>query len=136
MSFAIIFIISFLLVFYIYKKCIQRQKLKLQSPKLLVISSTLFIILTSSIIYYTIGSPFIDINELNSSRLKNIKSKNQKDQAFNKDLKKFNELLLKSKTDPNNVNVLLNLAKRVVIDGEGASKFITVHLKMMLKYLV
>ena len=81
MTFVIIFIISFFLVFYIYKKCIQRQKLKLQSPKLLVISSTLFVILTSSIIYYTIGSPFIDINKLNSSRLKIIESKKERERA-------------------------------------------------------
>ena len=110
MLFAIIFIISFLLVFYIYKKCICNQRLKLQSPKLLLVLSTLFIIFLSSIIYYTIGSPFIDINELNSSKLKLIESKKQKDYAFNKDLKKFNELILKSKTDPYNINILLNLA--------------------------
>ena len=110
MLFAIIFIISFLLVFYIYKKCIYKQRLKLQSPKLLLVLSSLFIIFVSSIIYYTIGSPFIDINALNSSKLKLIESKKQKDQAFNKDLKKFNELILKSKTDPYNINILLNLA--------------------------
>ena len=110
MLFAIIFIISFLLVFYIYKKCICNQRLKLQSPKLLLVLSTLFIIFVSSIIYYTIGSPFIDINELNSSKLKLIESKTQKDYAFNEDLKKFNELILKSKTDPYNINILLNLA--------------------------
>ena len=110
MLFAIIFIISFLLVFYIYKKCICNQRLKLQSPKLLLVLSTLFIIFLSSIIYYTIGSPFIDINELNSSKLKLIESKTQKDYAFNQDLKKFNELILKSKTDPYNINILLNLA--------------------------
>ena len=110
MLFAIIFIISFLLVFYIYKKCICNQRLKLQSPKLLLVLSTLFIIFVSSIIYYTIGSPFIDINELNSSKLKLIESKNQKDQALNEDLKKFNELIFKSETDPYNINILLNLA--------------------------
>ena len=115
MLFAIIFVISFLLVFYIYnninhKKYSQNQKLKLKSPKLSLGISSLFIICISSIIYYKIGSPFIDMNELNSSKLKLIESKNQKDIVFNQDLKKLNELLLKSKVDPSNLNVLLNLA--------------------------
>ena len=115
MLFAIIFVISFLLVFYIYnninhKKYSQNQSLKLKSPKLSFGISSLFIICISSIIYYKIGSPFIDMNELNSSKLKLIESKNQKDIVFNQDLKKLNELLLKSKVDPSNLNVLLNLA--------------------------
>ena len=115
MLFAIIFVISFLLVFYIYnninhKKYSQNQRLKLKSPKLSLGISSLFIICISSIIYYKIGSPFIDMNELNSSKLKLIESKNQKDVVFNQDLKKLNELLLKSKVDPSNLNVLLNLA--------------------------
>ena len=115
MLFAIIFVISFLLVFYIYnninyKKYSKNQRLKLNSPKLSLGISSLFIICISSIIYYKIGSPFIDMNELNSSKLKLIESKNQKDIVFNQDLKKLNELLLKSKVDPSNLNVLLNLA--------------------------
>ena len=115
MLFAIIFVISFLLVFYIYnninyKKYSKNQRVKLESPKLLLGISSLFIICISSIIYYKIGSPFIDMNELNSSKLKLIESKNQKDIVFNQDLKKLNELLLKSKVDPSNLNVLLNLA--------------------------
>ena len=115
MLFTIIFVISFLLVFYIYnninhKKYSQNQRLKLKSPKLSLGISSLFIICISSIIYYKIGSPFIDMNELNSSKLKLIESKNQKDIVFNQDLKKLNELLLKSKVDPSNLNVLLNLA--------------------------
>ena len=115
MLFAIIFVISFLLVFYIYnninhKKYSQNQRLNLKSPKLSLGISSLFIICISSIIYYKIGSPFIDMNELNSSKLKLIESKNQKDIVFNQDLKKLNELLLKSKVDPSNLNVLLNLA--------------------------
>ena len=115
MLFAIIFVISFLLVFYIYnninhKKYSQNQMLKLKSSKLSLGISSLFIICISSIIYYKIGSPFIDMNELNSSKLKLIESKNQKDIVFNQDLKKLNELLLKSKVDPSNLNVLLNLA--------------------------
>ena len=115
MLFTIIFVISFLLVFYIYnninhKKYSQNQRLKLKSPKLSLGISSLFIICISSIIYYKIGSPFIDMNELNSSKLKLIENKNQKDRAFNKDLKNFNELLLRSKANPYNINVLLNLA--------------------------
>ena len=115
MLFTIIFVISFLLVFYIYnninhKKYSQNQRLKLKSPKLSLGISSLFIICISSIIYYKIGSPFIDMNELNSSKLKLIESKNQKDIVFSQDLKKLNELLLKSKVDPSNLNVLLNLA--------------------------
>ena len=115
MLFAIIFVISFLLVFYIYnninhKKYSQNQRLKLKSPKLSLGISSLFIICISSIIYYKIGSPFIDMNELNSSKLKLIENKNQKDIVFSQDLKKLNELLLKSQVDPSNLNVLLNLA--------------------------
>ena len=115
MLFAIIFIISFLLALYIYKNVnyknyFHNQRLKLKLSKLLFGISVLFIICMSSIIYYKIGSPFIDMNELNSSKLKLIENKNQKDRAFNKDLEHFNELLLKSKANPYNLNILLNLA--------------------------
>jgi len=50
------------------------------------------------------------MEELNTSKLKLIQSKNKKNSTFIKDLKMFNELLSKSKADPNNLNVLLNLA--------------------------
>ena len=51
-----------------------------------------------------------------TSKAKHPKIKNINDEK----LKKFDEALGK---------VLLNLAKRVVADGEGASKFITVNVK-------
>ena len=56
------------------------------------------------------------VSLFSTGRVKHSKIKNINDEK----LKNFDEALNK---------VLLNLAKRVVIDGEGASKFITVHLK-------
>ena len=50
-------------------------------------------------------------NEVNKLKYKNVKDKK---------LSEFNSSLF---------NVLLNLAKRVAADGEGASKFITIKVK-------
>jgi glutamate N-acetyltransferase / amino-acid N-acetyltransferase len=56
------------------------------------------------------------VSLFSTAKVKHSKIKNIND----KKLKNFDEALNK---------VLLNLAKRVVADGEGASKFITIHLK-------
>jgi glutamate N-acetyltransferase / amino-acid N-acetyltransferase len=56
------------------------------------------------------------VSIFSTGKVKHSKIKNIND----KKLKNFDEALNK---------VLLNLAKRVVADGEGASKFITIHLK-------
>ena len=115
MLFVIIFIITILSILYIFQnikhtKYLQSKSVKLKSPQLLFVIVSLFIFFLSSSIYYEIGNPFINMEELNASKLKLIQSKNKKNSTFIKDLKMFNELLSKSKADPNNLNVLLNLA--------------------------
>ena len=115
MLFVIIFIITILSILYIFQnikhtKYLQSKSVKLKSPQLLFVIVSLFIFFLSSSIYYKIGNPFINMEELNASKLKLIQSKNKKNSTFIKHLKMFNELLSKSKADPNNLNILLNLA--------------------------
>ena len=115
MLFVIIFIITIISMFYIFQNIKHRNYLqnksgKLKSPQLLFVIFAIFIFFLSSSIYYKIGNPFINMEKLNASKLKLIQSENKKNSMFFKNLKKFNELLSKSKTDPNNLNILLNLA--------------------------
>ena len=115
MLFVIIFIITIISIFYIFQNIkhtnyLQKKSGKLKSPQLLFIIFAIFIFFLSSSIYYKIGNPFINMEELNASKLKLIQSKNKKNSTFIKHLKMFNELLSKSKADPNNLNILLNLA--------------------------
>lgn len=115
MLFVIIFIITIISMFYIFQNIKHRNYLqnksgKLKSPQLLFFIFAIFIFFLSSSIYYKIGNPFINMEKLNASKLKLIQSENKKNSMFFKNLKKFNELLSKSKTDPNNLNILLNLA--------------------------
>ena len=115
MLFVIIFIITIISIFYIfqnikYTNYLQNKSGKLKSPQLLFVIFAIFIFFLSSSIYYKIGNPFINMEKLNASKLKLIQSENKKNSMFFKNLKKFNELLSKSKTDPNNLNILLNLA--------------------------
>ena len=115
MLFVIIFIITIISIFYIFQNIkhtnyLQNKSGKLKSPQLLFVIFAIFIFFLSSSIYYKIGNPFINMEKLNASKLKLIQSENKKNSMFFKDLKKFNELLSKSKTDPNNLNILLNLA--------------------------
>ena len=115
MLFVIIFIITIISIFYIfqnikYRNYLQNKSGKLKSPQLLFVIFAIFIFFLSSSIYYKIGNPFINMEKLNASKLKLIQSENKKNSMFFKNLKKFNELLSKSKTDPNNLNILLNLA--------------------------
>ena len=115
MLFVIIFIITIFSIFYIFQNIkhtnyLQNKSGKLKSPQLLFVIFAIFIFFLSSSIYYKIGNPFINMEKLNASKLKLIQSENKKNSMFFKNLKKFNELLSKSKTDPNNLNILLNLA--------------------------
>ena len=115
MLFVIIFIITIISIFYIFQNIkhtnyLQNKSGKLKSPQLLFVIFAIFIFFLSSSIYYKIGDPFINMEKLNASKLKLIQSENKKNSMFFKNLKKFNELLSKSKTDPNNLNILLNLA--------------------------
>ena len=115
MLFVIIFIITIISIFYIFQNIkhtnyLQNKSRKLKSPQLLFVIFAIFIFFLSSSIYYKIGNPFINMEKLNASKLKLIQSENKKNSMFVKNLKKFNELLSKSKTDPNNLNILLNLA--------------------------
>ena len=115
MLFVIIFIIIIISMFYLFQNIKhtnywQTKSGKLKSPQLLFVIFAIFICFLSSSIYYKIGNPFINMEKLNASKLKLIQSENKKNSMFFKDLKKFNELLSKSKTDPNNLNILLNLA--------------------------
>ena len=94
MLFAIIFVISFLLVIYIFQnikhtKYLKSKSVKLKSPQLLFVIFAIFIFFLSSSIYYKIGNPFINMEKLNASKLKLIQSENKKNTMFFKNIKKF-----------------------------------------------
>ena len=88
MLFVIIFIITIISIFYIFQNIkhtnyLQNKSRKLKSPQLLFVIVSLFIFFLSSSIYYKIGNPFINMEELNASKLKLIQSKNIKNNEKN-----------------------------------------------------
>ena len=111
MLFIIIFFITLLLSIYIFKN-LTNEKLTLlvsltsKSKKIVFYFFGFFLFSTSSMIYYEIGSPFIDMNELYISKEKLIQKTIDQDKIKKEDLKKFEELVHKSNKNPNNINIL------------------------------
>jgi len=112
MIFFIILIISFISALFIFKNIIPNISNKKKSFYKIERKILAFLMLfsISSFIYYNIGDPFINIKELNSSRKKLKETEVQKNKDFVKNLKKFSELDLASKKDPNNIDILFKLA--------------------------
>ena len=108
MIFITILILSFLSILFICKNIISKN---LNNKKYtILICSVLFLFSFSSLIYYKIGSPFLNMKELYSLRNKILEAKVEQNKNLANDLKKFDELNLASQNDPQNINILLNLA--------------------------
>ncbi len=115
MLFVIIFTLTLLLTIYIFKS-LSNENLTLKiglrpkSKKLFFYIGGVSLFLVSSILYYELGSPFIDMSKLHKAKEKLLKETIIQDKNRKEDLKIFEELVSKSKESPNNINILLDLA--------------------------
>ena len=115
MLFIIIFTLTLLLTIYIFKS-LSNENLTLKigsrpkSKKLFFYIGGLSLFFLSSILYYELGSPYIDMNKLHTAKEKLLKENIIQDKNRKQDLKIFEELVSKSKESPNNINILLDLA--------------------------
>ena len=147
MLFIIIFIITLLIIIYIFTNSFNERlaltiNLKLKSKNLFIYLSSLCLFLLSSILYYELGSPFIDVNKLYMAKEKLIKKTIIKEKNKKEDLKIFEELVYKSKENPNNINILLDLAatasriNKIDIEISTLTKILSIKSSPKLKSLL
>ena len=147
MLFIIIFIITLLLIIYIFTNSFNERlaltiNLKLKSKNLFIYLSSLCLFLLSSILYYELGSPFIDVNKLYMAKEKLIKKTIIQEKNKKEDLKIFEELVYKSKENPNNINILLDLAatasriNKIDIEISTLTKILSIKSSPKLKSLL
>lgn len=118
MLFFIIILISFFLIFYIFRNLelnIDKPFLNFNIPYLrntknFIVISFLFIILTSFFIYFQIGSPNIKINKIYSSKEEIIKNNILKNDILNKNKKELKKLVLQFEKTPKDTGLLLEIA--------------------------
>ena len=147
MLFIIIFIITLLIIIYIFTNSFNERlaltiNLKLKSKNLFIYLSGLCLFLLSSILYYELGSPFIDVNKLYMAKEKLIKKTIIQEKNKKEDLKIFEELVYKSKENPNNINILLDLAatasriNKIDIEISTLTKILSIKSSPKLKSLL
>ena len=147
MLFIIIFIITLLIIIYIFTNSFNERlaltiNLKLKSKNLFIYLSSLCLFLLSSILYYKLGSPFIDVNKLYMAKEKLIKKTIIQEKNKKEDLKIFEELVYKSKENPNNINILLDLAatasrvNKIDIEISTLTKILSIKSSPKLKSLL
>ena len=147
MLFIIIFVITLLIIIYIFTNSFHERlaltiNLKLKSKNLFIYLSSLCLFLLSSILYYELGSPFIDINKLYMAKEKLIKKTIIQEKNKKEDLKIFEELVYKSKKNPNNINILLDLAatasriNKIDIEISTLTKILSIKSSPKLKSLL
>ena len=147
MLFIIIFIITLLIIIYIFTNSFNERlaltiNLKLKSKNLFIYLSSLCLFLLSSILYYELGSPFIDVNKLYIAKEKLIKKTIIQEKNKKEDLKIFEELVYKSKENPNNINILLDLAatasriNKIDIEISTLTKILSIKSSPKLKSLL
>ena len=147
MQFIIIFIITLLIIIYIFTNSFNERlaltiNLKLKSKNLFTYLSSLCLFLLSSILYYELGSPFIDVNKLYMAKEKLIKKTIIQERNKKEDLKIFEELVYKSKENPNNINILLDLAatasriNKIDIEISTLTKILSIKSSPKLKSLL
>ena len=147
MLFIIIFIITQLIIIYIVTNSFHERlaltiNLKLKSKNLFIYLSSLCLFLLSSILYYELGSPFIDVNKLYMAKEKLIKKTIIQEKNKKEDLKIFEELVYKSKENPNNINILLDLAatasriNKIDIEISTLTKILSIKSSPKLKSLL
>ena len=112
---AILFISLFSIIYIFYnfsnKNFFNITNFKPKSNKFLLYLNILFLFLLSSLIYYQIGNPFINMNQLYSSQEKLIKKTIEQKKIIKRDLKNFEKLVLASEQNPKNLDILLELAR-------------------------
>ena len=147
MLFIIIFVITLLIIIYIFTNSFHERlaltiNLKLKSKNLFIYLSSLCLFLLSSILYYELGSPFIDVNKLYMAKEKLIKKTIIQEKNKKEDLKIFEELVYKSKKNPNNINILLDLAatasrvNKIDIEISTLTKILSIKSSPKLKSLL
>ena len=147
MLFIIIFVITLLIIIYIFTNSFHEIlaltiNLKLKSKNLFIYLSSLCLFLLSSILYYELGSPFIDVNKLYMAKEKLIKKTIIQEKNKKEDLKIFEELVYKSKENPNNINILLDLAatasriNKIDIEISTLTKILSIKSSPKLKSLL
>ena len=147
MLFIIIFVITLLIIIYIFTNSFHERlaltiNLKLKSKNLFIYLSSLCLFLLSSILYYELGSPFIDVNKLYMAKEKLIKKTIIQEKNKKEDLKIFEELVYKSKHNPNNINILLDLAatasriNKIDIEISTLTKILSIKSSPKLKSLL
>ena len=147
MLFIIIFVITLLIIIYIFTNSFHERlaltiNLKSKSKNLFIYLSSLCLFLLSSILYYELGSPFIDVNKLYMAKEKLIKKTIIQEKNKKEDLKIFEELVYKSKENPNNVNILLDLAatasriNKIDIEISTLTKILSIKSSPKLKSLL
>ena len=112
---AILFIILFSMIYIFYsfsdKNFVNITNLKSKSNKFILYLNVIFLFLLSSLIYYKIGNPFINMDQLYSSQEKLIKKTIEQKKIIKRDLKNFEKLVLASEQNPKNLDILLELAR-------------------------
>ena len=112
---AILFIISFSMIYIFYnfsdKNFVNISNLNSKSNKFILYLNGIFLFLLSSLIYYKIGNPFINMDQLYSSKEKLIKKTIEQKKIIKRDLKDFEKLVLASEQNPKNLDILLELAR-------------------------
>ena len=112
---AILFISLFSMIYIFYsfsnKNFVNITNLNSKSNKFILYLNVIFLFLLSSLIYYKIGNPFINMDQLYSSQEKLIKKTFEQKKIIKRDLKNFEKLVLASKQNPKNLDILLELAR-------------------------
>ena len=114
----LIILISSILIFYIFKNInleidepiLKLRMLSIQSQRKIIIFSFLFLLIGSLSIYFKIGKPFINIEKLNESKEEAIQKNILSNKIIKENKEKLNQLILKSKSNPSNIALLLDLA--------------------------
>ena len=112
---AILFIILFSMIYIFYsfsdKNFVNITNLNSKSNKFILYLNGIFLFLLSSLIYYKIGNPFINMDQLYSSKEKLIQKTIEQKKNIKRDLKNFEKLVLASEQNPKNLDILLELAR-------------------------
>ena len=112
---AILFIILFSMIYIFYsfsdKNFVNITNLNSKSNKFILYLNGIFLFLLSSLIYYKIGNPFINMDKLYSSKEKLIEKTIEQKKIIKRDLKNFEKLVLASEQNPKNLDILLELAR-------------------------
>ena len=143
---AILFIILFSMIYIFYsfsdKNFVNITNLNSKSNKFILYLNGIFLFLLSSLIYYKIGNPFINMDQLYSSKEKLIKKTIEQKKIIKRDLKNFEKLVLASKQNPKNLDILLELARtasqlnKTDIEISSLKKILSIKKSTKLKSLL